>query len=212
LSILRIFGFVLCFFDCWLPIPTAIVRKIYPSCATLASFAPIQNLFQKPKRADWKVGQAFQPDSGRSGPGPTTAGVWLESLTYDEPAWISSLWEQTLNDMTSQRPRSRYQQTLPILRSFGFVRADSEMFSGKDHADSCRMGATHQIETLYGGLHPPYNLQTRSAGSLLKRRVPLRCRHHDRQTQLILPRFGFVCHLLAMAGLIPGCHLRSWDS
>ncbi len=56
-----------------------------------------ESLFRKPKRAVREVGQAFQPDSDRTGPGPTTAGVRLESLTYAGPTWISSLREQTLN-------------------------------------------------------------------------------------------------------------------
>jgi hypothetical protein len=55
-----------------------------------------KSLFQEPKRAVRKVGQAFQPDSDRPGPRPTTAGVRLESLTYAGPAWISSLREHAL--------------------------------------------------------------------------------------------------------------------
>ena len=62
---------------------------------TPAGIAWGKSLFRKPKRAVRKVGQAFQPDSDRPGPGPTTAGVRLESLTYAGPAWISSLREQT---------------------------------------------------------------------------------------------------------------------
>jgi hypothetical protein len=45
---------------------------------TPAGIAWDKSLFRKPKRAVRKVGQAFQPDSDRSGPKPMTAGVRLE--------------------------------------------------------------------------------------------------------------------------------------
>ena len=56
-----------------------------------------------------EVGQAFQPDSGRIGPGPGADGVRLESLTYfpgrpnSIPSW-SSPREQTLTGDRESRP------------------------------------------------------------------------------------------------------------